>query len=767
MLRRSLRDTEIRADRHADRWKAITFERVRLAVGSIIFLGCMTFGAVASAQRVQGEINREAAAGGVIEEVIVTAQRRQESLQDVSIAMTAVSGEDLERRFIGNVDDLAKHVPGMQVTGAQIGAKTYRIRGVGAAAENVTQDYSVATFLDDVYLSRAAVISLPLVEMERVEVLRGPQGTLYGKNTAAGAIRSVSRKPSHEYETKLTVDAGEKGLLNGKVFVNGALTDTLAGQLSLVSMNQDPLMKNVSGMPTGTGGNDTDMKGARFALRGTPTDRFEWLISADAVKIDQAATLYSIGPNSPFFLRDFFPPVPASDPVRSSRAGDTGWEKLDAYGVMARAEWSADSSTTSLVLGYRSHELDSNYDDDQLPERLVQEQTNEESDFMSAELHFSTDLGSSLSLGNRVSWDAGLYASRESNKGDKGFDLTGIGLGFAHWQPDVENLSYGVYGHGTYFLTTRLRTTVGVRYSYDKKEVDIAVFSDPLESAGDFNPLLQENFVASGEDDWRELNYKLALEYDLADTVLTYLSFSDGYKAGGFEGAPANLGQWERGHYEPEYVDAWELGLKSILLDSRLLLNVATYYSEYTDMQTTANDGQSNIIVINAGESEIKGVEVEAQAAVMDSLDLTLAFAYTNGEFVDFVQPQPEGPPLQRAGEKFPIPEKTWSVGMVYRLPELSWGTIALGADYFHADDSPSLFGDPMPAAYDVVNARIDLISAADTWQASLWVKNLGDELYWLGIAPDDGVMTPANNAYARKLAPPKLMGVSFTYRWQ
>jgi iron complex outermembrane receptor protein len=734
-------------------------------LASLAAAGCI---ALAGAPLAQGADEvRQPTTEGTLEEVLVTAQRREQSLQDVSIAITAIGSEDLERRFITSVDDLAQFVPGMEVTGSQIGSKTYRIRGVGAAAENVTQDYSVGVFIDDIYASRAAVISLPLLEVERVEVLRGPQGTLYGKNTAAGAIRYVSKKPNDEFATKVTIDAGEKGLLNGRVFVNGALTDTLAGQLSLVSMNQDALMDNHSGTPTGKDGNDTDLQGARVALRGTPADSFEWLLAADVVKIDQAATLYSVGPGEPFFLRDSFPPVPASDPVRSSIAGDTGWEKLDAYSVLARGDWTSDSLTTSLILGYRSHELDSNYDDDQLPERLVQEQTNETVDFMSAELHFAASQSGGLSFGGRMFWDAGLFASRESSEGDKGFDITGVGLGFAHWRPDVENISYGVYGQGSYSLTQRWRMTAGVRYSYDKKEVDIDVFSDPADSAGDFNPLVHENFSAASADDWQELTYKLALEYDLSDEVLAYLSFTNGYKAGGFEGAPADFGQWERGHYDPEYVDAYELGLKSMLFEDRLRLNLAAYYSDYVDMQTTTNDGESNIIVVNAGSSEITGLELEMQAAIGDSFDVNLGFAYTHAEFKDFLQPQPVGPPLQRSGDRFQIPEKTWSVGLVYRLPEMSWGTIAFGTDYFHADDSPSLIGAPSPQAYDVVNARIDFLSLSDTWQASVWAKNLGDELYWLGVSPDDGFLTLINNAYARKLEPPRLMGVSFTYRWR
>ena len=698
-----------------------------------------------------------------LEEVVVTAQRREQSIQDTPIAVTALSGDQLEDKFVSTLVDLQDFAPGLQIESSQLGNLNIRIRAVGAANDDITTDSSVGVFVDDIFISRDSSSTIALYELERVEVLRGPQGTLFGKNTAGGAIRYVTLKPSEDFWSKVSFDIGDEGTLNAKAVINGALSDRVYGQAAVLSMNRDPLMLSTVGA---RGGNDTNIQGARVSLRALPADDLELLFTMDAQQLDQASRLYSIGPNDGFQLRGFTPAVDASNPVRSSVSGDTGFENLDIFGLMGRADWSLSGTTVSLIAGYRSHELESDYDIDQTPVRIVQEFLIEESDVTSLELHVN-----GTSDDTRLNWDGGIYYFNEDGRAPKGFDLGGLGLGLNSWTQNIDTDSYAVYGQATYAVTDRFRITGGLRYTRDEKSYSLVALSD---SPGMGNPLIEENYTFSASNDWTETTPKLGFDFDVGEDSLLYLSFANGYKAGGFEGTPPSVLVAQAGGFDPENVDTLEFGLKSRFADGRAQINVAAFASDFENIQVSVVTDEGNPITTNAAEADITGIELEGQFRPTANFDLRFTYALLNPEYKQFLEPDAAGTVpcsavgdlcIDRSGLRIPDnPENTYSLSAQYTFPAASFGTFSLGADVFHADDAVDFDGFANPRAYDVAHARLDLVSASENWEAALWVRNLTDELYYRGSAPG---VTQAIDSFARSLEPPRIAGVTFTYYWR
>ncbi|MBL4589101.1 MAG: TonB-dependent receptor plug domain-containing protein, partial [Alphaproteobacteria bacterium] len=285
-------------------------------------------------------LTAEKKGGFSIDEITVTAERRSSSIQKVPISITAMQGDTLSNLQIGSTEDLSQYTPGLHIFAESTGSEFYTIRGIGRTNEDLSSDSGVAVFLDDVYIARQAAANVAFFDVKRVEVLRGPQGTLYGKNATGGAINIITRKPTDELSSLMSVDVGNYGRLNMEGAVSGPLVDEkLSARVAFVSKNRDGIYTNLT---TGEKGNNIDTQGVRGSLRYTPSSALEVNATVDWIKTEQDGVLKSIIVDVPgtlyvlkdFFIVDVFPTQ--EENIRSSRAGTHGEQGIETYGSSLR-----------------------------------------------------------------------------------------------------------------------------------------------------------------------------------------------------------------------------------------------------------------------------------------------------------------------------------------------------------------------------------------------------------------------------------------------
>ena len=720
----------------------------------------VTIRAVASKQvsnsRKQKKIKKQYYYG--LEQMLVTTEGREDEAQNLSVSILAINGEDLEKRGVTNADELQVFVPGLTIDSAQAGSTDFTIRGVGASNDDLTTDPGVVVYIDDIYIPRQGPANLAVYDLERVEVLRGPQGTLSGRNTPGGAIKYITRKPTPDFEARYLVDIGNLGRLNNTLTVNGELTERVYGQFAFAAFQRDGIMENRAvGQEDG---NDIDNISARFSLRAVPNDDVELLITADTQNVDQANTLYSLGPNDGFRLDDSTPALERSTPERSSITSFSGGEYIDISGFMARANVLTDAFKVSYIFGYRQHNMDNHYDLDQQAQDLIREGLIERSQMKTGEVKIVSDRGGPMSLGGQLDWSIGLFYLREIGRAEKSFRTDGLGFGYNMWRQSIENVSAAIYGQATYSLTRQLRVTAGMRYSSDAKNFNLNAstnFPDPA------NPLLVESFQFQDKKRWSKGSPHFALSYHASENTLFYGSFSRGYKPGGFEGTPISFDEAIEGQFNREKSHNYEVGIKSKLFNNRVKFNLMGFVIDYDNFQVSGFERLGNPIILNAEKVDIRGVELEMEARPTINLHIGLGVSFLDSEFKKFTVMN-EGIAEDKSGNPIPdSPGSTVNLSGIYTFKETRRGVISLRGDVIYSDQAKDEHLNISWPSYKVFNLWFDFVPHGGRWELGLWVRNLTNEIYYRGSLPG---ITAAISANARKLEPPKQYGTSFKFFW-
>lgn len=694
-----------------------------------------------------------------IEQIVVTAEGREEEIQDVSVSVAALNGEDLEKRGVMNADELQVFVPGLTIVTAQAGDTDFTIRGIGSNNDDITTDPGIGVFIDGVYIPRPAPANLAVFDLDRVEVLKGPQGTLFGRNTPGGAIKYITRKPSSDFEARYLLDIGDQGRFNNTVTLNGELVEHLYGQLGVAAFRRDGIMENKVG-GSQSNGNNIDVDAGRISLRFLPVNWIDILFTADNQNIENDGVFYSLGPADGFRFDGITGVLPRSDPVRSANITFAGGENLDVGGQMVRADIQMDAFKVSYILGHREHDLDGSYDSDQSSSDMLREGMMENSESDTLEVRMVSEREGPLSLKGRVDWTAGLYFLKEKAGAVKHIDAERLGYGINSWQQNVENISAAFYGQLSYVLTEQLRFMVGARHNVDSKEFNlVADTSSPVVA----NPFLQESFLYSNEQRWSQSTPRLALTYRFAADSIVYSSYTIGYKPGGFEGMPTSLSDAPDNPFYPESSRSYEVGMKSKLFANRVKFNLTGFSMDYRNFQVYDRQRFGNPVVFNAPRVAIKGLELELEARPSLNLQVALGVSFLDNYFKQFEYMQ-NGIIINKRGDPIPrVPARTVNLSVVYAFPETQHGLYSLRTDLIYSDKSFDLGGSLAWPSYKVGNLWLDFAPPNGRWEAGLWVRNLTNEVYFRGTAYG---MSSASNAYARKLEPPKLYGASVKYFW-
>ena len=601
----------------------------RLCYRSAVFLGVL-LSATAAAEDSVEEYE------GPIEQIIVTAEKREQPLQEVPLAVSSFGSEDLQRLVVNETTDIGKYVPGLVfygTTGSNNRGVAY-IRGIGQWDPHPANSSRVPLYVDGVYVGNQMGLNGAIYDIERVEVLRGPQGTLYGRNTIGGAINVISRKPTNEPGSSIEVRGGEQGYLEARGHLNGPIaSEALAGRLTLQRAVRDGLVKN--DFEAGDDSENLNRWSMRAALRWLPPDSglvadyvFEHSEFNESDTADRLGAVLDRG----WVARGIVPRTVALGP---SRPGDPFFNSdrapngsrfhadttVDFHALSVGWDIGPDLSLTSIT-GWREME-NSNMNDLDGTDAVV--------------LSFGTDViheqiyqelqAVGTAFDGVLDYVAGATFFTEKFETDQNnFFFTspanrGRGV-------DADNDAWGAYGQASLHASPRLTLTTGARYTEETKKHFVELFAngatgDFMSNFDNFSPMIRANW------NWN-------------DSVMTYLGWSRGYQAGGFPARPPTTSRAFLVPYDEEIVSAWDAGVKTQLFDRRAQLNVAGYYHDHKDQQISNYIVEANGVTIdNAGKSRIRGIEAELRASPTDSLDFMVNAAWNNGRFLEYIQTDP------------------------------------------------------------------------------------------------------------------------------
>jgi iron complex outermembrane receptor protein len=681
-----------------------------------------------------------AADEATVDEMVVTARRREETLKDVPVAVTAVSGERLAATGAVDITTLQQSTPGLTVQVARGSNSTLIsfIRGVGQQDPLWGFEPGVGLYIDDVYIARPQAAVLDIFDVQRIEVLRGPQGTLYGRNTIGGAIKYVTGKIEGDPELKLRGAYGSYDQRDLVASAKGQVNDWLGLGLTWAKFDRDGYGKNLT---TGAEHYDKDVAAARATIEVTPNDSLFFRLSGDIVT-DRSNPRH--GHRETVALDALGRPIPGGevlDDVYDTKAGAGDRNKVEARGVSLLGEWSATEALTfKSITAYRAGETEGAIDFDNLVQPLLDIPARYNDHQFSQEFQ-------ALYTADRIQGVFGLYYLNATAAGAFDTVLSQANLTIAT-AGHVDTRSYSAFADVSYDVTDQLSISVGGRYTRDKKTATVyrqnftglksPLFGNPLAVPG----LVRSNFTSS--DTYEKFTPRVSVRYELTPDVTTYVSYSQGFKSGGFDmRADAILTPSSVNGYDPEKVDSYEAGLKGYFFDRRLSLNSAFYYAKYKDQQVTLQTPVGASIasqVLNVGKSHIYGAEFEGQATFTDNFFANFSLGYTKAEFDEYrALDLTATPPVirdfadQRVFQN--TPEWTGNVSLTYRMDLGDNGAISFipSAAYrssFNMFEVPSQLDQD---SYWLLDASIVWTSADDRYRVGLHGKNLGDEEYRIG----------------------------------
>ncbi len=667
----------------------------------------------------------------LLEEVVVTAQKRAEDVQDVPIAITAFSGRAIEELGLLSAKDIASQTPNMSVE-SPFGQAVprFNLRGVGSNDFNSISTSPVGVYVDEVYLNSPVVQGFQLFDLERVEVLRGPQGTLWGKNTTAGAIHFVSNKPSDEFEGQVRGTYGRFDQADLDTVISGPLSENWSARLSTQYQSRDGWVKNQF---DGDKLEDYEKMAARAQLAYTGE-------SVDVLLNVHGGTLNSGGKVVHHRnVGDLFgyTEQPADRGHVSTDFEPS--EDIDTVGATVTVNWDLGDMVLTSITGYEDHERTTFEATDGSPNRVLNGYFFSEADQWSQELRLASADDSPLQ------WIVGAYWLTESLDTVTSFDALrdfGAAPNFAARfsinntaKLKTDNIAF--FAHGTYEIDERWSAKAGVRWTEEEKAVDMAAHMYDVDDADAdkfyrpelaTGPLLQ-TLAQDEKETWDEVTGEVGLDFRPTEDTLIYGSVRRGFRGGNFNGG-ALFGQNEAVTVEPEILTAYEIGTKNTFYDGRLQLNASVFYYDYTDMQvyTLVNAAQQ---LSNAGKASVTGVEVEIQAQPTENLYLRAGLGMVEAEYEDYIN----GAGDDLKGNKLPrAPETTFNGLVQYRLPLNIEGRASLQLDldykdkvYFTPENVDQLSNEE---SYWLVNARASYETPEGDIEISIWGKNLTDKEY-------------------------------------
>jgi iron complex outermembrane recepter protein len=741
--------------------KKTTQKRVEIMAVQKWFTSAAIAGFVMSAPAVAQEVTA-GTANEQLTDIIVTAQRRAQNLQDAPLSVTALSAEALGERSVVTIRDVALNVPNTNATPGFLGNPgdaTFYIRGIGQEDPSATRDAGVGIYLDGVYLGRSQGAALDTLDVERIEVLRGPQGTLYGRNTIGGAVNVITLAPDQQFRLRAFVGAGSRSRLEGKAYLNlPILKDRVAMSIALSGRTQDGWGRSTT---TGQRLGDVRSVSGRTKLGWTPTDNLSVTLVGDFIDFN--------GTGAPNILRSFNPGItpvgiPLPSPValapqicaefcRDSAQGADVSNRSRSRGVAGIIEWSAADLTIKSITGNRWLTQRDAFDTD-----ASSFTTYDQQGFIDAE-QFSQELNVSGKAFDRIDFLLGGYyflenvdQRRPTNLGsfvDVANPAT-VSAPFVRFLLNSKTRveSYALFSQVTVRFTDKLSFTGGLRYTHEDKSIVRGSQIDnragglgtsvipPLAATP---PLLLPIASAPQSITYQPMTWRAGLEWKATPDIMVYGSAARGFRSGGYNAQSTN--PTEDVAFLPETTTSYEFGVKTELFDRALRLNFAGFYTNYNEIQFLTFQGNFSIIA-NAAQATIKGLELEFSTREFAGFSFDGSVGYLDARYSAtgpfLAAPSPTNPTPRRLSTGDPLPfASEWStvVGAQYKVALEASGTVRARVDLRYRS-AYGFFGNALIAdrqpGYALVNMRLTWTDAKERLSVAAYGTNVFNQKYWL-----------------------------------
>ncbi|MDH7972084.1 TonB-dependent receptor [Sphingomonas sp. AR_OL41] len=681
-----------------------------------------------------------AADQGQVADIVVTATRREESAQRVPVAITALSGADLRARGISNTDDLKFQVPGLQIYSSQVGVTNYTIRGLGNANNrSATADGAVGVFVNEAYIGRSFLVNTDFMDIERVEVLRGPQGTLFGRNTIGGAISFYSTKPGPETRAGGEVTVGNYNSRDAGAYVSGQLAENVYAKVAFTTRNHDGYNFNTT---TQTAIEDQRMTGVSAALRVTPTSDLDITLNLDTT-VQRGTGSWWID-----WVRGPYSGAPYANPRRGNGANDNGFGNVNNTGGSLNINWNTPIGNLTSVTAYREGKLDSRSPSTgTMPAPPGPPDVNgplsgilftQEDDYRTHQ--YSQELRLASSGTSAFKWLLGAYYYHERSNHtaivDYQFNNYYGYAGRARYDSTGTTDAFALFGNLSYNITDKLKLQAGLRWSSDHKAFTETPTGQSYGAGFTVNGVHVATFNAAGKRTFQAATPSFTINYQAAPSVFLYATVSQGFKSGGFNDVSDEKAAAETA-YLPEKVWNYEAGFKADLFGHHARLNLSVFRLNYTNLQVSEVipaylNGPNIVVTANAGKTHNQGVEAEFQVNPVRGLQFYGNFSYQESN-VDELSMVVSGVAINQSGHKLPLVPKTkWMLGSAYTLGLGGTMEATLRGAY---SKTSSYYGyitnNPLELVPPQSNLTASLLLGPHNgrWNIELWGKNLENKL--------------------------------------
>ena len=683
----------------------------------------------------------QAAAPEGLGDIVVTAQKRSERLQDVPISIVAVTAASLSRSGINNADGLQRIAPGLSISNVGSGFVSYTyLRGAGTNTIDAGADPSIAYYLDEVYLGAKAGLQFDLLDVDRVEVLKGPQGTLFGRNAAAGAISVTSRRPSETFAGDFS---GEIGAYDGRLVrgsVSGPLAgDSLAFRLSIGGRHQAGFTDNLAG---GRDPGRVNTLAGRAQLQFTGND-VTFLLTGEALRARNGMTNQFIDalPGATLSAAAVATLPPGESFYRHYYNYD-GFEHQDSRAVTGRLEWSTPIGSLTSISAYRDDHFVRAQDQDGTIKDAFVLNTDERTRTFSQEVRLASDDDAS-----RLKWLIGGYFYH-ANVHTRFDVITGRDFAVAALRGVTRNDigviktdSFAAFAQATYDITDKFSLTAGGRYTNDKKDDARTVIA----------PAPFASYVVHPSGQWDSFDPAVTLDYKPMHDVLLYASYKQGFKSGGFQSLLPASAAIANTTYNPEKVKSYEAGFKTSWLNRRITFNASLFQADVINQQIARSVTTTQIFIDNAGATRARGVDVEFIVRPLSALQLSSNFTYQHARFRKY-----DSAGISYAGfAQLRSPDFTGIFSADYDLPLRNEAKLALHGEYSYRsttyfDNANGIVnGVRVPGLYQpsfgLLNANVTLHSAGDRWSVGAFARNITDKHYFRNVATAQGLAVPGD----------------------
>ena len=714
----------------------------------------------------------------LLEEVIVTAKKREENLQDVSVSLTAFTADTMRDIGLKNSNDLSMLLPNVEiasVAGNQM-AKTH-IRGSGSVDFAPNSQTTVGVYVDEVYLVNIFQHTVQLFDLERIEVLRGPQGTLYGRNATAGAINYITAKPTQELSGYAKASYGRYDAVQLEGAVSGGITDNLAGRVAIVYNNDNGWMDartNLPGTVAGDELNNTDSYAWRALLTWMPQDNVEILFNVHGSQDHSNGFTYqNTGAVDPVTFGgcdatvrddcvDFFS---YQDPDGIEERGDPtevdsdfhGKADYETIGTNLRIDWELENFTVTSITAYDKFQRKQEEDADASPATVSHNFFRHATDGWAQELRLTS------TTDGPWDWLLGFYYAEDELDSHNLYNF----FGFLTFQDfDQEQSSIAGYANFGYVVNNQFKVYVGLRYTKDEVELNHrSDLFDPPPPVG-FGFGLGPFSRSAGKESYEDVSWKVGIDYTPNDNWLWYAHIGTGYKSGGINVGFGDPGEFKI--YKDEKILAYEVGFKSTLWDGKARLNVTGFIYDYEDLQvfdqSTGAFGNLVAVIGNANQADYYGAEVELLLNPTKGLDLMFGVSHLNTEFKDFLRPL-TGADL-KGNENVFSPE--WKLSGIARyewaVPGVFEGRMAASFHWSWTDQvwqTVENLSDSRAKKHWLSGGRLSWFSTDEAIEVALWAQNLNNAKYRIQTFDfrSVGFITSVPNR-------PRSYGIEVVYNW-